>query len=95
MEQDGMQIRLPQDTSLLIFFSLVWGIGTSCTICFPRNINYLFGINVNNILLSSVCDMMTVMTTVTLLKTSFAVPKVSEKPPNAIESHGGKDDFKL
>ena len=39
--------------------------------------------------------MMTVMTTVTLLKTSFAVPKVSEKPPIAIESHGGKDDFKL
>jgi hypothetical protein len=42
-----------------VFFSLVWGIGTRCTICFPRNINYLFW----NQLLSSIYDMMTVMTT--------------------------------
>ena len=25
-----------------VFFSLVLGIGTSCTVCFPRNINHPF-----------------------------------------------------
>ena len=74
----------------MFFFRLFWGLERAVRFVFHEILIILFGINVNNILLSSICDMMTVMTTVTLLKTSFAVPKVSENPPNAIEGCGGR-----